>query len=133
MLVCVGALTNERTGLFRVIPGTLKAMRRQMDENPGTRVAQTGWNAYSRIDAVEGFPAADLARLYIDSDAWTSIHPWDGNLDSVRDMKDWYRALPFRFTPNAETLDHRPGRRRRTCSARSRPAAARSPPSSSTR
>jgi predicted membrane-bound spermidine synthase len=109
VLVTVAALTNERTGLFRVIPGSLKAMRRQMDQNPGTRVTQTGWNAYSRIDAVEGLPAPNLARLYIDSDAWTSVHRWDGNLDSVRDMKDWYRALPFKFAPNADTLIIGPG------------------------
>jgi predicted membrane-bound spermidine synthase len=109
VLVCAGALSNESTGLFRVIPGTLKAMRRQMDENPGARVAQTGWNAYSRIDAVEGLSPQSLARLYIDSDAWTSIHPWDGNLESVRDMKDWYRTLPFKFTPNADTLIIGPG------------------------
>ena len=107
--VAVLAFTNESTGWFRVIPGTLKAMRRQMDEQPSTRVAQTGWNAYSRIDAVEGLPAPNLARLYIDSDAWTSIHTWDGNLESVRDMRTWYRALPFRFAPNANTLVIGPG------------------------
>ena len=109
IVVAAAAFTNERTGYFRVIPGTLKAMRRQMDQTPGTHVAQTGWNAYSRIDAVEGFPPPTLARLYIDSDAWTSIHTWDGDLASVRDMKDWYRALPFKFTPNAETLIIGPG------------------------
>jgi predicted membrane-bound spermidine synthase len=109
VLLTVAALTNERTGLFRVIPGSLKAMRRQMDQNPSTRVTQTGWNAYSRIDAVEGLPAPNLARLYIDSDAWTSVHRWDGNLESVRDMKDWYRALPFKFAPNADTLIIGPG------------------------
>jgi hypothetical protein len=107
--VSVLAFTNESTGWFRVIPGSLKAMRRQMDEQPSTRVAQTGWNAYSRIDAVEGFPAPNLARLYIDSDAWTNIHTWDGNLDSVRDMRTWYRALPFRFEPDARTLIIGPG------------------------
>jgi predicted membrane-bound spermidine synthase len=107
--VALLALTNGSTGWFRVVPGSLKAMRRQMDELPSARVAQTGWNAYSRIDAVEGFPAPNLARLYIDSDAWTSIHTWDGNLDSVRDMRTWYRALPFRFAPNANTLIIGPG------------------------
>jgi hypothetical protein len=109
VVIALGAFTNEQTGLFRVIPGSLKAMRRQMDANPGAHVAQTGWNAYSRIDAVEGVSPQNLARLYIDSDAWTSIHPWDGNIESVRDMKSWYRTLPFRFTPNADTLIIGPG------------------------
>src|SRR5262252_7199806 len=61
-LLVVAALTNGSTGLFHVIPGTIKAMRRQMDESPGSHVAQSGWNAYSRIDAVEGIPGF-LARL----------------------------------------------------------------------
>jgi hypothetical protein len=103
------AVTNGGTGLFHVIPGTIKAMRRQMDENPGSRVAQSGWNAYSRIDAVEGISPKFLARLYIDSDAWTSIMPWDGRLDSVHDMRDSYRALPFHFNPGGDTLVIGPG------------------------
>ena len=103
------ALTNGQTQLFHVIPGTIKAMRRQMDENPGSRVAQSGWNAYSRIDAVEGVVPKFLARLYIDSDAWTSIMPWDGKLESVHEMRDSYRALPFHFNPGGETLIIGPG------------------------
>ncbi len=103
------AATNGQTGLFHVIPGTIKAMRRQMDENPGSRVTQSGWNAYSRIDAVEGVAPGFLARLYIDSDAWTSIMPWDGKLESVHEMRDSYRALPFHFNPGGETLIIGPG------------------------
>ena len=103
------AVSNERFPLFRVTPGTPKAMRRHMQETPGTRVTQTGWNAYSRIDAVEGFPSPNLARLYIDSDAWTNAQQWDGRIESIREVRDWYRALPFRLTPNAETLIIGPG------------------------
>jgi SAM-dependent methyltransferase len=108
-VMLVFALTNSSTQLFHVIPGTIKAMRRQMDENPGSRVAQSGWNAYSRIDAVEGVSPKFLARLYIDADAWTSIMPWDGRLDSVHEMRDSYRALPFHFNPGGETLIIGPG------------------------
>jgi len=103
------AVNNESRGTFRVIPGVFKAMRRQMDNTPGTKVAQTGWNAYSRIDAVEGFEDPYLARLYIDSDAWTSILKWDGNLASVSDMSTWYRAIPFRMFDKPETLIIGPG------------------------
>lgn len=109
VLMAAAALSNGATGLFHVIPGTIKAMRRQMEENPGSRVTQTGWNSYSRIDAVEGIAPPFLARLYIDSDAWTSILPWDGDTDSVRELRDSYRALPFRFTPGGDTLVIGPG------------------------
>jgi hypothetical protein len=83
-------------------------MRNQMDASPGSHIVQTGWNAYSRIDCVEGLPNS-FARLYIDSDAWTGIRGWDGKIESVQDMKGSYRALPFRLTPNAETLIIGPG------------------------
>jgi predicted membrane-bound spermidine synthase len=108
-VVLLLAITNHSTGRFHVIPGTIKAMRRQMDDNPGSRVAQSGWNSYSRIDAVEGVSPKFLARLYIDSDAWTSIMPWDGRLESVHEMRDSYRALPFHFNPGGETLIIGPG------------------------
>src|SRR5262249_23185320 len=55
VIALVVAIGNQRIGFFRVVPGTLKAMQRHMEEIPGTHVTQTGWNAYSRIDAVEGF------------------------------------------------------------------------------
>ena len=109
LLVAAAAVLNERTPLFHVIPGSSKAMRRQMDELPGSRVTQTGWNAYSRIDAVEGFPSPMLARLYIDSDAWTNVLEWDGDISSVRDRQHWFRALPFRFVPGGDTLVIGPG------------------------
>src|SRR5882724_4461890 len=102
------AISAIKFGAFRVKPGTTKAMRNQMDASPGSHIVQTGWNAYSRIDCVEGLPDS-FARLYIDSDAWTGIRGWDGRLESVQDMKASYRALPFRLTPNAETLIIGPG------------------------
>jgi len=102
------AFSAVKFGAFRVKPGTTKAMRNQMDASPGSKIVQTGWNAYSRIDCVEGLPDS-FARLYIDSDAWTGIRGWDGKLESVQDMKGSYRALPFRLTPNAETMIIGPG------------------------
>jgi len=108
VLAVVGVVSTVKYGAFRVKPGTTKAMRNQMDATPGSHIVQTGWNAYSRIDCVEGLPNS-FARLYIDSDAWTGIRGWDGNLESVQDMKWSYRALPFRLTPNAETMIIGPG------------------------
>jgi predicted membrane-bound spermidine synthase len=110
LVVSVGvAMSNEEAALLRVTPGSLKAMKFHMDQTPGTRVTQTGWNAYSRIDAVEGFPPPNLARLYIDSDAWTNVQAWNGDIESIRNMRGWYRALPFRLVPEPETLVIGPG------------------------
>jgi len=109
LIILACAIFNERTLFFRVTPGALKAMQRHMQENAGVRLTQTGWNAYSRIDAVEGFPAPNLARLYIDSDAWTNAQEWDGNVESIRSVRDWYRALPFRLVSRPETLVIGPG------------------------
>src|SRR5215471_19351535 len=108
VITAVAAFSAINYGAFRVKPGTTKAMRNQMDAAPGSHIVQTGWNAYSRIDCVEGLPNS-FARLYIDSDAWTGIRGWDGDLENVQDMKWSYRALPFRLTPNAETLIIGPG------------------------
>lgn len=109
VLTALAVFSAVKFGTFRVVPGTTKAMRNQMDANPNARISQTGWNAYSRIDAVEGVAPRHVARLYIDSDAWTSIYEWDGRLESASDLRDSYRALPFRLTPNAETLVIGPG------------------------
>ena len=103
ILLAVTAVADGRAGVLRVTPGELKALPRHMNAMPGTRVTQTGWNAYSRIDAVEGFAPRYLARLYIDSDAWTNTLRWDGRIESL-DVRDTYRALAFSFTPNAHTL-----------------------------
>src|SRR5947207_1264146 len=103
------AVFNEQMPFLRVTPGALKAMQRHMQENAAARVTQTGWNSYSRIDAVEGFPPPNLARLYIDSDAWTNVQQWDGNIESIRSVRDWYRALPFRLVSAPQTLVIGPG------------------------
>jgi hypothetical protein len=108
-LISVAAASHERSGLLKVTPGALKAMPRHMAASPGTRVTQTGWNAYSRIDAVEGFAPPSLARLYIDSDAWTDALEWDGRIESIQEFRHWYRALPFTLVPGGETLIIGPG------------------------
>src|ERR1044072_9489055 len=104
VLTAAAVFSTVKYGTFRVLPGTTKAMRNQMDANPEARLKQTGWNAYSRIDAVEGVAPGHGARLYIDSDAWTSIYEWDGRIESARDLRDSYRALPFKLTPNGHPL-----------------------------
>jgi hypothetical protein len=104
-----GALAlHEHWGLFRIRSAPTKGMYRHMADEPAARVDQTGWNSYSRIDAVTGF-AGSLARLYIDSDAWTDLHRWDGRVESLAGAGQWFRALPFRVVPKGETLVIGPG------------------------
>ncbi len=90
---------NEQTGAFKIRSAPTKGLYKHVAATPGARIALTGWNAYSRIDAVTGFPSPYLARLYIDSDAWTNILEWDGKVESVVSLRNWYRALPFQVAP----------------------------------
>jgi SAM-dependent methyltransferase len=108
VLAAIGA--NERTGLFKIRSAPTKGLYRHMAATPGSRLALTGWNAYSRIDAVTGFSPPYIARLYIDSDAWTNILEWDGDVASLGGMRGEYRALPFEVVPSdPETLIIGPG------------------------
>lgn len=107
--VLLAAVTvQERSGFFSIKSAPSKGMYRHMAAHPGSRVALTGWNAYSRIDAVTGYPDS-LARLYIDSDAWTGLHRWDGSVASIEGFRTWFRARPFSFTPEPKTLVIGPG------------------------
>jgi hypothetical protein len=99
VLVLAAIGLNQRTHLFSIRSAPTKGLYRQMKDTPGTRIALTGWNAYSRIDAVTGFASPYLARLYIDSDAWTNIIEWDGRVESLSEMRTAYRALPFELVP----------------------------------
>lgn len=107
--ILVGLGINERTGLFRIRSAPSKGMYQHLAQVKGSSVALTGWNAYSRIDAVTGFPSPYLARLYIDSDAWTNVLKWNGDLESAQEERGWYRALPFRLVPHSRTLVIGPG------------------------
>jgi len=89
VLVALGV--NERTSLFKIRSAPTKGLYRHMAASPGSRIALTGWNAYSRIDAVTGIDPEQLARLYIDSDAWTNVLPWDGDVESLGKLREWYR------------------------------------------
>ena len=107
-LVLAALAMHGRTGLFGIRSAPTKGMYRHMAAEPAARVDLTGWNSYSRIDAVTGFPDA-LARLYIDSDAWTDLHRWDGRVESLAEATHWFRALPFRAAPKGRTLVIGPG------------------------
>jgi predicted membrane-bound spermidine synthase len=102
--------TNDQTGLLRIRSAPTKGLYKHLAATPGAEIVLTGWNAYSRVDAVTGFEPPYLARLYIDSDAWTNVLEWDGQLESAADMRGWYRALPFELLPpRPKTLVIGPG------------------------
>jgi predicted membrane-bound spermidine synthase len=108
--IMAAVAVNERTGIFKIRSAPTKGLYQHLAATPGARIVLTGWNAYSRIDAVTGFRSPYLARLYIDSDAWTNVLEWDGRLESVASFRDWYRALPFQVVPeNPKTLVIGPG------------------------
>jgi len=110
LLVLAAVAVNEQSGLFKIRSAPTKGLYRHMAATPGSAIALTGWNAYSRIDAVTGFEHPYLARLYIDSDAWTNILAWDGDVASLAPMRTWYRARPFELVPpRPQTLVIGPG------------------------
>jgi SAM-dependent methyltransferase len=110
LAILVALAVNLRTGFFNIHSAPTKGLYRHMAAAPGSKIELTGWNAYSRIDAVTGLDPSLLARLYIDSDAWTNVLPWDGRLDSLAELRDWYRAIPFKMAPpRARTLIIGPG------------------------
>jgi hypothetical protein len=110
LLVLAAIGVNERAGLFKIHSAPTKGLYRHVAATPGASISLTGWNAYSRIDAVTGFASPYLARLYIDSDAWTNVLEWDGQVASAAPMRAWYRARPFEVAPaGARTLVVGPG------------------------
>jgi predicted membrane-bound spermidine synthase len=109
LAILVGLALNGTIGLFKIKSAPSKGMYQHLLKNPGSEVVLTGWNSYSRIDAVTGVSSPFLARLYIDSDAWTNIIGWDGRAESVQHMRQWYRALPFKLVPHSRTLVIGPG------------------------
>jgi predicted membrane-bound spermidine synthase len=106
VLAALGAQLGR--GAFGIRSAPRKGMYQHMAAHPGSQVALTGWNAYSRIDAVTGYPDS-LARLYIDSDAWTNVQHWDGRVESLAPMREWYRSLPFHLFDRPRTLVIGPG------------------------
>lgn len=90
-------------------------------ENPGSHIAKTQWNSFSRIDVVEGIsgdciPARDprnpsqcaeeglVAKIFIDGGAGTNIISWDGNSDSRNELSSWMQYLPFKMKDDPKVL-----------------------------
>ena len=87
-----------------------KAMYKLLNDHPGTaHIKSDYWNAYSRITSVVGFDDAYVARLFIDSDAETSVLHWNGQMGQIPHARKWFRAFPFRLVEEPKVLVIGPG------------------------
>lgn len=101
---------NAKTQTLTIRDAPGKALYKLLREHPKTaRITSDRWNAYSRITSVEGFDDFHLARLFIDSDAETSVLRWDGTRAGISDGPTWFRAFPFRLAPEPKVLVIGPG------------------------
>jgi hypothetical protein len=98
---------REQKLTIRDAPG--KALYKLLHEHPQARIQSDRWNAYSRITSVQGFDSFHLARLFIDSDAETSVLRWNGSKEGIPDGSAWFRAFPFRLAPEPNVLVIGPG------------------------
>jgi len=107
-VVCLAGWNHRAQKLtIRDAPG--KALYKLLHDHPQARIRSDRWNAYSRITSVSGFDDFHLARLFIDSDAETSVLRWDGTREGIPDGPAWFRAFPFRLAPEPHVLVIGPG------------------------
>ncbi|MBP7934925.1 MAG: hypothetical protein KA354_09800 [Phycisphaerae bacterium] len=100
---------NFKTQTFTISNAPEKALYKLLAAHPGAQITSDKWNVYSRITSVQGFDEFHLARLFIDSDAETSVLRWDGSSDQPEDARSWFRAFPFRLANEPEVLVIGPG------------------------
>lgn len=111
VLIAVVGLTgwNVKTQKLTIRDAPEKALYKLLREHPQAKIASDRWNSYSRITSVVNFDDYHLARLFIDSDAETSILRWDGTPESIPNARDWFRAFPFRLADEPRVLVIGPG------------------------
>ena len=102
---------NLATDTLTVRDAPKKALYKLLAKHPGkAEIHSDRWNAYSRITSVTGFDDENyLARIFIDSDAETSILHWDGTPDDPPGASEWFRAFPYRLVDEPEVLVIGPG------------------------
>lgn len=113
VLVLIGVVIltgwNVKTQSLTIRDAPEKALYKLLREHPQAKIVSDRWNSYSRITSVVGFDDYHLARLFIDSDAETSILRWDGKPESIPNARDWFRAFPFRLVERPRVLVIGPG------------------------
>ncbi len=100
---------NLHTGVLSVRDAPEKELYKLLRRSPGATIDSDRWNVYSRITSVRGFDDFHLARLFIDSDAETSVQRWDGTAAGLADGPAWFRAFPFRLCREPRVLVIGPG------------------------
>jgi spermidine synthase len=116
VVVLIGNLAvtgwNYRTQSWTIRDAPGKALYKLRAAHKDTfHVVSDHWNAYSRITAVQGFDDFHVARLFIDSDAETSVLRWDGSMNGVKNAtgRQWFRAFPLRLSSAPKVLVIGPG------------------------
>jgi predicted membrane-bound spermidine synthase len=113
VIVLVAAVTitvwNSHTQTLIIRDAPSKGLYQLLRSSPGSRMISDRWNAYSRISSVSGYDERHLARLFIDSDAWTDILRWDGLPNGLPNAMEWFRAFPFRLAKEPRVLVIGPG------------------------
>ncbi len=103
-------ILNGKFGILTIRNAPEKGLYKHMESDPRLHIVFTRWNSYSRIDGIEGVEPPHIARIYIDSDAWTNIVSWDGRVESIREeAKGWFRYLPFQLVRGPNALIIGPG------------------------
>jgi predicted membrane-bound spermidine synthase len=111
-LVLVGNVAiaggNYKNQWWTINDAPSKALYKLLAEQPQARIVSDHWNAYSRITAVRNPDNYHVARLFIDSDAETSVLPWDGT-NLKEDGRHWFRAFPLQLVKQPKVLVIGPG------------------------
>jgi predicted membrane-bound spermidine synthase len=100
---------NYYTQKLTIRDAPQKTMYQLLHEHPGATIKSDYWNAYSRITSVVGFGEWYVARLFIDSDAETSVLHWDGQMRQGAEPPVRFRAFPFRLVQKPKVLVIGPG------------------------
>jgi len=103
------AAHNHRSGALAIRDAPSKGLYQLLRAAPQASITRDAWNSFSRVSMVEGFDDFHLARLYIDSDAWTNVLRWDGTREDLAEARQWFRYFPLRLAEQPHVLVIGPG------------------------
>lgn len=109
LAVALLIICNSEFHILTIKNAPAKGLYQHMHSDPKLHIVFTKWNSYSRIDGVEGVDPPHIARIYIDSDAWTNVVKWDGKVESMEEATKWFRYIPFRLEKEPKALIIGPG------------------------
>ncbi|MCM8805393.1 MAG: hypothetical protein NC825_01495 [Candidatus Omnitrophica bacterium] len=78
-------------------------------ENNSAQIIYTEWNAFARTDVVEFSDLPDIKYIYTDGDVPTTMHFFDGSIESISSLKNTVFYLPFADLKKPEVLSIGPG------------------------